>query len=127
MYFKYSLGIFGISVLLMWWGLRHLQQRGEPSCRSYLIGYLLVGTIPFLVTFLMTLFSSMYYFDGVCYGFTDGNWDCSFLDYLWGELYFAFAFFIPAIGMAFAAITLSFAAHWFFNRRGFFQDIQGGK
>jgi hypothetical protein len=127
MYLFYSFGIFGISVLVMWWGLRLLQNREKVGCRGYLVGYLLAGLVPFLVTLLMTLITSMFYFKGTCYGFTEGNWDCSFWDYLLGELYFAYTFFLPAIGLAFAAITLSFAVHWFFNRRGYFQDVQGGE
>jgi nitrogen fixation-related uncharacterized protein len=126
MYLVYSLTIFIISVLLMWWGLRVLRKRGQASCRGYLLGYLLIGLVPFLTAFLTTLFASLYYFKGVCYSITEGHVSCSFWEYFSGELYLAVYLFIPAIGLAIAAITLSFAAHWFFNRRGYFEDLQGG-
>lgn len=122
MYLAYSFGIFLISVIIMGIALRWLRMRGQPSCRGYFLGYLLVGLAPFVVTTVMTLASSLYYFEGLCYGLTDGSWDCGFWEYLSAELGYAYYFFIPAIGLAFVAITLSFAFHWFFSRRGYFKN-----
>jgi hypothetical protein len=127
MYLAYSLIIFGISVLVMWFILRHLEKRGEANCRDYLVGYLLVGLGPFLITILFTFVTSLFYFDGICYGFTGRPWDCTFWEYLRLELEYGLAIFVPAIGVAITAITLTFSVHWFFNRRGYLKDVQGGE
>jgi hypothetical protein len=126
MYFAYSFGVFFLSVAVMGLILRHLRRRGEPSCRGYLLGYLLAGLSPLIIMSVMTLLTSWFYFDGTCYGFTDGSYTCSFGEYLAAELGYAFYFFLPAVGLAFVAITLSFVFHWFFARRGFLEEGRKG-
>lgn len=117
MYFAYSLGIFILTTLAANLMLRYLRKNERTTCGVYLLAYLLVGLVPFILMTLITLISSWVYFDGLCFS----AWECTFWEYLGGELEYSIILFLPALGLSIVAVMLMTVFHWFFTRRGVFK------
>jgi ABC-type spermidine/putrescine transport system permease subunit II len=76
-----------------------------------------VLTLLFLLApFLLGLASAVFTYHGICYGFTDGSWDCTWQQYAYDQIFWSSLLLVP-ISVYLLATWLVALALWLSKRR----------
>jgi len=62
--------------------------------------FLVIGLLLLLAIPVSGLISAAVNWKGVCYGFTDGQWQCSWWEYARSEMFWVMFIFIPFLALA---------------------------
>lgn len=111
--------IFSTGLILFINNFKHNPNNLWALFKENLFTEILLSMMPYLMLFLafcMPDFSSFSSYHGVCYGFTDGEWPCSWWEYILNSsLGMIFTYYPALFGCTLNAVIFFF--HWFFVGR----------